>query len=182
MKACNAAWHCGINTIAFTIKSKVLIILYCLFLTKVELIFWFYADFSKLWVSKSFQNLLFFPPYEDGNKHCSIPSPPCSVRNICVLDDFIGSDSIIRAFCLVRGFTSVLVASSSFYDLICILKSHVVQPCLLKCQQGLGVGWSCSSSRGWGCGWGCTDLGISGKCWRCTDTELACIASANVLM
>lgn len=31
MKACNAAWHCGINIIAFTIKPKVLIILYCLF-------------------------------------------------------------------------------------------------------------------------------------------------------
>lgn len=76
MKACNAAWHCGINVVAFTIKSKVLIILYCLFfflLTEVQLIFWIYADFSKLWVSKSFQSLVFFPPYEYGNKYCMHP-------------------------------------------------------------------------------------------------------------
>lgn len=103
MKDCNATWHCGINTIAFAIKSKVLIILYCLFffLTEVELIFWIYADFSKLWVSKSFQNLVLFPAYEDGNKYCSIHSAPCSVRNIFVLGDFIGSGTVIRAFCLV---------------------------------------------------------------------------------
>lgn len=74
-----------------------------------------------------------------------IYSPPCSIRSICVLDDFIGSETIIRAFCLVWGFTSVLVASSSFCDLICVLKSHVVRPCLLKYQQGFGVEWGCSS-------------------------------------
>lgn len=80
MKACNAAWHCGINTIAFTIRPKVLIILYCLFffLTEVELILWTYADFSKLWVSKSLENLVFFPPYEDGGKYCVYPF--CSLQ------------------------------------------------------------------------------------------------------
>lgn len=70
-----------------------------------------------------------------------ILSPPCSVRNICVLDDFIGSGTIIRVFCLVWGFTSVFVASSNFYNLICVLKSHVVRLYLLKCQQGFGLGW-----------------------------------------
>lgn len=117
-----------------------------------------------------------------------IHSPPCSIRSICVLDDFIGSETIITAFCLMWGFTSVLVASSSFHDLICILKSHAIQPRLLKCQQGFGVGWGCSSVclfPSWGCAAirarSCPDLGISGKYWRCTDTE-HCPASANVPM
>lgn len=102
MKACNAAWHCGINIIAFTIKPKVLIILYCLFfLTEVELILWIYADFSKLWVSKSFENLFSFLLMRMVVSTACILSPPCSVRNICVLDDFTGSGTIIRVFCLV---------------------------------------------------------------------------------
>lgn len=144
-----AMLHGTVELILLLLQLNPKCLLFCtaffFFLTEVELIFWIYADFSKLWVSKSFQNLVLFPAYEDGNKYCSIHSAPCSVRNIFVLGDFIGSGTVIRAFCLVWGFTSVLVASSSFYDLICILKSHVVQLCLLKCQQGFGVGWGCSS-------------------------------------
>lgn len=90
---------------------------------------------------KSFRRLVFSPPYEDGNKYSTSPFFLLAVqRNICVLDDFIGSETIIRAFCLVWSFILVSVASSNFYDLVYILKSHVVWPRLLKRQRGIGVG------------------------------------------
>lgn len=90
---------------------------------------------------KSFQRLVFSPPYEDGNKYSVSPFFLLAVqRNICVLDDFIGSETIIRAFCLVWSFILVLVASSNFDDLVYILKSHVVWPRLLKRQRGIGAG------------------------------------------
>lgn len=157
-----------------------LIISYCLFFFLLSS--WFsrfmqvflncvFPKASKIWFSFLLMRLVI--------STACIRSPPCSIRSICVLDDFIGSEAIIRGFCLVWGFTSVLVASSSFWDLICILKSHVVRQCLLKCQWGFGVGWGCSnvclSSQLRLCSHQSQKLHRSGhfreKYWRCTNTE-----------
>lgn len=120
-----AMLHGTVELILFLLQLNPKFLLFCtafFFLTEVEMIFWIFADFlncgftkaSKIWFSFLLLRMVISTAY--------IPSPPCSVRNICVLDDFIGSETIIRAFCLVWGFTSVLLASSSFLDLTCNFK------------------------------------------------------------
>lgn len=68
--------HGTVELILLLLQLNPKCLLFCtafFFLTEVDLILWTYADFSKLWVSKSLENLVFFPPYEDGGKYCMYP-------------------------------------------------------------------------------------------------------------